>query len=1067
MSPISFKINRFLFLFLIVMVYTNTYAQSPSKNYVQTKTFLDDAGTTFLRHIDYYDELGVVAETVDVGVNTSQTPVVTRTEYNKQLKPSRQWAPVPSTGLDYLVHVYDKAQNTYNSTLAYTTNDYDDFQELASTRKPGDAWEERPVTVTRRVVPSGEVRKYSVDTNGNLCDGGTYYPYGILTSTTTTDEDGRSVTVYTNLHGNTVLERRDEDNDTYYVYDRYGRLAYVLPPMCQQCSTSELPKYWYKYTYDDRGRCTEKQLPGCDPVKYWYDEANRLQSEQDGHLRSQSLYRNYSYDGIGRLTLQTISSTRGEATESNARAVEVKNYYDDYTCKQDFASLFSVWADSIFSRQPLQAVAKGKLTASLSSTNDGKKCFEMYHYDAQGRIVYKLSAYSDSWLKAVHTSYNFVGDVASCMESVYKHIEYPKYLLARRVIRNTYHPGTRLLANTTVTHTDKNRNTTSQVISHPTYDVFGNITANDRPGTAADMAYDYDKLHGWLKGISSPCGFSEQLQRETATNAQFSGNIGSMQWRNTSNGELHHYDYTYDALGRLTDALYSSSANNATGRYDEQLTYNANGSITSLLRNGMKNDGTFGTIDYLTITYNGNRLMKVTDDAEAVNYNGSLDFHDGADAGTEYVYDRSGALTKDSNRGIKDITYDYGHHPYYIDMNQGRGKSKNITYDYTPDGVKLSSRHVMSIQNEYGNTRKTTTDLYIDGLILRDGKPLMWLFDGGYVDLDDNGAPIGWNYYVTDHLGSTRMVVGSDNTVRETINYYPFGSEMRMQDPAQITNDFQQPYRFTGKELDRLNGLNMYDFGARWYDVAGVPMWTSVDPLAEKYYNVSPYVYCANNPINNTDPDGRYVSYQASDGNEYIYYNRSFNIRMYDDHGKVVGLKPVNVVKGTFMYQVLGALNMISNSKNPTVQEVFSSVTDINDKHCTQIAKGYSLGGSHTESTDGGYTNTIYLNYAQDIKNDISGELAEQTFSECLAHEIKHAYDHINGISSNIKYPGQTFTYTEFSAVHFENILRTESGHPLRLTYGGISIYDKNIPELYQKAMLWKDWKEASKGQRR
>lgn len=46
-------------------------------------------------------------------------------------------------------------------------------------------------------------------------------------------------------------------------------------------------------------------------------------------------------------------------------------------------------------------------------------------------------------------------------------------------------------------------------------------------------------------------------------------------------------------------------------------------------------------------------------------------------------------------------------------------------------------------------------------------------------------------------------------------------------------------------------------------------------------------------------------------------------------------------------------------------------------------------------------------------------------------------------------------------------ILRTESGHPLRLTYGGISIYDKNIPELYQKAMLWKDWKEASKGQRR
>ncbi|MBQ6200281.1 MAG: RHS repeat-associated core domain-containing protein [Prevotella sp.] len=836
------------------MAHTTLSAQSPSKNYVQTKTFLDNAGTTFLRHIDYYDELGVVAETVDVGGNTSQTPVVTRTEYNKQLKPSRHWAPVPSTGLGYLGHVYDKTQNTYGTSLAYTTNDYDDFQELSSTWKPGDAWEERPATMVRRVVPSGVVRKYSVDASGNLCDDGTY-PYGLLMSTTTTDEDGRSVTVYTNMHGNTVLERRDEDNDTYYVYDRYGRLAYVLPPMCQQCSTSELPKYWYKYTYDDRGRCTEKQLPGCDPVKYWYDEANRLQSEQDGHLRSQSLYRNYSYDAIGRLTLQTISSTRGEATESNARAVEVKNYYDDYTCKQDFASLYSVWADSIFSRQPLQAVAKGKLTASLSTTSDGKKCFEMYHYDERGRVAYKLSAYSDSWLKAVHTSYNFVGDVASCMESVYKHIEYPKYLLARRITRNTYYPGTRLLESTTVTHTDKNRNTTSQVISHPIYDVFGNVTANDRPGTAADMAYDYDKLHGWLKGISSPCGFSEQLQRETAANAQFSGNIGSMQWRNTSNGELHHYDYTYDALGRLTDALYSSSGNETAGRYDEQVTYNSNGSITSLQRNGMKNDGTFGAIDDLTVTYDGNRLMKVTDDAEALNYNGALDFDDGDDADCEYQYDSNGALTYDGNRGITSISYDYGHHPSSI---ISRTKRKGIYNIYTPDGRKLSSQHVAYVPNgNGGNRRISSMDLYVDGLILRGGKPLMWQFDGGYVDLDDNGSPTGWNYYVTDHLGSTRMVVSSDNTVRETISYYPFGSEMTMQDPALMTGDFQHPYRFTGKELDRLNGLNMYDFGARWYDVAGVPMWTSVDPLAEKYYNVSPYVYCENNPLRFIDPDGR------------------------------------------------------------------------------------------------------------------------------------------------------------------------------------------------------------------
>ncbi|MEE3417520.1 MAG: hypothetical protein VZR53_19535, partial [Prevotella sp.] len=59
---------RILFLLLALLLpAAGTFAQSSDMNYVQTKTYLDDAGSTFLRHIDYYDELGVVTETVDVG----------------------------------------------------------------------------------------------------------------------------------------------------------------------------------------------------------------------------------------------------------------------------------------------------------------------------------------------------------------------------------------------------------------------------------------------------------------------------------------------------------------------------------------------------------------------------------------------------------------------------------------------------------------------------------------------------------------------------------------------------------------------------------------------------------------------------------------------------------------------------------------------------------------------------------------------------------------------------------------------------------------------------------------
>jgi len=67
-----------------------------------------------------------------------------------------------------------------------------------------------------------------------------------------------------------------------------------------------------------------------------------------------------------------------------------------------------------------------------------------------------------------------------------------------------------------------------------------------------------------------------------------------------------------------------------------------------------------------------------------------------------------------------------------------------------------------------------------DGLILRKGMPLLWQFDGGYVDLDANGTPTSWNYYVTDHLGSTRMVVDSNDSIKEVINYYPFDCEMEL-----------------------------------------------------------------------------------------------------------------------------------------------------------------------------------------------------------------------------------------------------------------------------------------------
>ena len=64
-----------------------------------------------------------------------------------------------------------------------------------------------------------------------------------------------------------------------------------------------------------------------------------------------------------------------------------------------------------------------------------------------------------------------------------------------------------------------------------------------------------------------------------------------------------------------------------------------------------------------------------------------------------------------------------------------------------------------------------------------------------------------------------------------------------------------QPLKYGAKELDRENGLDLYDSRARFYD-SMIGRTTSQDPLAEKYSGVSPYLWCAGNPIEFIDEKG-------------------------------------------------------------------------------------------------------------------------------------------------------------------------------------------------------------------
>ena len=140
------------------------------------------------------------------------------------------------------------------------------------------------------------------------------------------------------------------------------------------------------------------------------------------------------------------------------------------------------------------------------------------------------------------------------------------------------------------------------------------------------------------------------------------------------------------------------------------------------------------------------------------------------------------------------------------------------------------------------------------------------LFDGGYCQATQAGSSsdsFAFYYYNHDHLGNIREVVDASGTVQQVTNYYPFGTPY-CDSPSAQSPDLQ-PYKYNGKELDRMHGLDTYDYGARQYDPV-LCRWDRMDPLCEKYYGISPYAYCANNPVNRIDPNGCDSLYWGQDG---------------------------------------------------------------------------------------------------------------------------------------------------------------------------------------------------------
>ena len=697
--------------------------------------------------------------------------------------------------------------------------------------------------------------------------------------------------------GRVLLTRQmngGEAHDTYTVYDNYGNVRFVLPPLAADSLTAVqsyaeshpvLQKYAYIYHYDKYNRCIYKKLPGCDPVYTIYDAADRPVFTQDGEQRERNEWSFSIPDGFGRVVLSGICKNQpaygAESTPLDTVVVKAVwaneenplkgyrlegitlssptvlsvSYYDSY----DFLGKNGISDDATTAYSETAGYGKrygddckgqqtGSLTALFTDREYTGFIYSALYYDDRYRVIQRKGNNGQHGTESVYTAYNFEG---SPTKEKHVHIV-PGQASVTEVHTYTYDLANRLLKSVYQLN-DKDSITLVDNI----YDEVGRLFVDRRNGVPELRTnYSYN-LRSWLKGVSSPL-FSQTLNYQETINdisPCYNGNISSLFWRtaqnNASNALISSpekgYGFTYDGLSRLKDAVYGEGAslNQNRNRFNEQITgYDKMGNILGLLRYGQTGTDSYGLIDNLNLTYNGNQLESVYDNATNCVFGNGMEFKDNADEAVEYEYDKNGNLTKDLNKNISGIQYNILNLPSHISFADG----SSIEYEYAADGSKVRTTHTIN--------NNVTSTVYCGNAIYENGSLKMLLNEVGYYSFQDNK----FHFYIKDHQGNIRIVADEAGKVDEVNDYYPLGGLM-----SNVCNNVQ-PYKYNGKELDRKGGLNWYDYGARHYD-AMIGRWHVVDSMAEKYYGWSPYTYCLANPIKYVDIIGAFTSpYYTEDG---------------------------------------------------------------------------------------------------------------------------------------------------------------------------------------------------------
>ncbi|WP_337968753.1 DUF6443 domain-containing protein [uncultured Flavobacterium sp.] len=905
------------------------YTASPKKK-VQSASFNTLTKNDMSQSVTYFDGLGRPIQTAAINQGGTNIDIVTPVEYDGFGRQIKEYLPYPLTNSTTTYSRIATATSITNLNGVYNTAKYENTTNPFSEKRfepsplnrvleqaaPGNDWalsnvKKNTIKLEYQTnITTDAVRLFKATTSWNIgtllyditfSDAGSYAENELYKTVTFDENSGvspgeksGSTVEFKNKQGQVVLKRTYDatvNHDTYYVYDIYGNLTYVIPPKADATINSAvLDGLCYQYKYDSQNRLVEKKLPGKQWEFIVYDRLDRpvatgpafspfkddttvgwMITKYDAFSRP--IYTGWSSQAVSSAIRKSLQDTQNAATVlfetkdtsktidgiaayyTNANAptsfkLLTVNYYDNYVFPGAQTLPSTIEGQTVLAN--VKTMATGSwiraVTTAASIAGETNTLF----YDEYARLIQTYSVNYLTGSTITSTNLDFAGKT---IYTITKHKRTSGSV--EMVIREdfTYSPQDRLL-----THTHQINGGAIQLMAANTYDNLGQLTSKNVGNTTASPLQKVDfnyNIRGWLTEINKTANLQQGTDAKdlfafkvsynapqaaiAGVTALYNGNISETLWKTSSDNIDRGYGYTYDKLNRLKTSIYEKSGL-TTSAYDENLTYDKNGNIVTLLRKGDIDPQT-GTIIIDNLVYgpvtNSNQLAKVDDSS-----NNTSGFNDLNKTGDDYTYDGNGNMITDKNKNITDIKYNQLNLPKKITF----GTSGTIEYFYNAAGQK--------IQKTVSETGKTAvvTD-YLGGFQYKDNVLEFFPTAEGYVKNTLNVLSYVFQY--KDHLGNVRVSYAKNPTTQlleiiEENNYYPFGLKHKgYNDYTPNTNK----YKYNGKELQDELGLNMYDYGMRNYDPA-LGRWMNIDPLAEQMRRHSPFNYGFDNPIRFVDPDG-------------------------------------------------------------------------------------------------------------------------------------------------------------------------------------------------------------------